>query len=91
MKRILLGIAALVVVAGIGIYAFRAPLMEAVADRMTAHMFVARDTDAYDPGVALGQSFPPLHARYQDREVTDIGEFMGARGVVIYVNRSVDW
>ena len=91
MKKILLGIAALLIVAGIGIYAFRAPLMDAVADRMTAHMFVARDTDAYDPGVVVGQVFPPIHARYADREVIDIGEFMGARGVVIYVNRSVDW
>jgi hypothetical protein len=91
MKRIVIGTAALLVVAGVAIYAFRAPLIEAVADRMTAHMFVARDTDAYDPGVALGQAFPPIHARYQNREVTDIGEFMGTRGVVVYVNRSVDW
>lgn len=91
MKKIVIGIAALLVVAGIGIYAFRAPLMDAVTDRMTAHMFVARDTDAYDPGVAMGQVFPPIHARYADREVTDIGEFAGPRGLVIYVNRSVDW
>ena len=81
----------MLVVAGVGVYVFRAPLLEAVADRMTADMFVARDTDSYDPGVAAGQSFPAIRARYQDREVADIGEFMGPRGMVIFVNRSVDW
>ena len=60
-------------------------------DRMTANMFVARDTDSYDPGVAVGQAFPAIRARYHDRELTDIGEFMGRRGMVIFVNRSVDW
>ena len=58
---------------------------------MTANMFVAKDTDSYDPGVAVGQAFPAIRARYEDRDVTGIGEFMGPRGMVIYVNRSVDW
>lgn len=91
MKKVLIGVAAFVMVAGVGIYAFRAPLLEAATDRMTANMFVARDTDAYDPGVAVGQPFPAIRARYQDRELTDVGEFTGSRGTVVYVNRSVDW
>lgn len=91
MKKVLIGIAAVLVVAGAGIYLFRAPLLEAAMDRMTANMFVARDTDSYDPGVAVGQAFPAIRARYRDRELTDIDEFMGRRGMVIFVNRSVDW
>jgi hypothetical protein len=91
MKKVLMGMAAALIVAGVGGYVFRAPLLEAATDRMTADMFVARDTDSYDPGVAAGQPFPAIRARYQDREVADIGEFMGPRGMVIYVNRSVDW
>lgn len=91
MKRVLIGIVALLAVAGAGIYAFREPLLAAAMDRMTANMFVAKDTDSYDPGVAVGQVFPVIRARYQDRVVTGIGELMGPRGMVIYVNRSVDW
>jgi hypothetical protein len=91
MKKVLMGLAAALIVAGVGIYAFRVPLLEAAMDRMTADMFVARDTDSYDPGMAAGQPFPTIRARYQDREVAEIGEFMGPRGMVIYVNRSVDW
>ena len=56
-----------------------------------ADMFVARDTDSYDPGVAVGEVFPAIRARYQDREITDVGEVKGPRGLVIYVNRSADW
>jgi hypothetical protein len=91
MKRVLIGIVAFFAVAGGGIYAFRGPLLAAAMDRMTANMFVAKDTDSYDPGVAVGQAFPAIRARYEDRVVTGIGEFMGPRGMVIYVNRSVDW
>ena len=91
MKRVLIGIAVFLVVGGSGVFAFREPLMAAAMDRITANMFVARDTDSYDPGLAVGQAFPAIRARYQDREITSIGELMGARGMVIFVNRSVDW
>ena len=91
MKRVLIGIVALFAVAGAGLYAFREPLLAAAMDRMTANMFVAKDTDSYDPGLAVGETFPAIRARYQDRVVTGIGELMGPRGMVIYVNRSVDW
>jgi len=90
MKK--LQIALLVVVAtAAGIYTFREPLMNVVVERLTADMFVAQDTDAYDPGVAVGDPLPALRARFDGREVTQLGEMMGAKGTVLFVNRSVDW
>ncbi len=91
MKRVLIGIAVFLVVAGSGMFAFRGQLVEAATNQITKKMFIERDTDSYDPGIAVGQVFPAIRAHYQDREVASIGEFMGARGMVIYVNRSVDW
>ena len=91
MKRILLFVAIGVVVAGLAVYTFRAPLMAAVVDRVTANMFVASDDDAYDPGIAVGQTLPALHARIHDREITQLSEFMGKKGLVLFLNRSVDW
>ena len=72
-------------------FVFREPLLAAVVDKMTANMFVPSDTDAYDPGLPVGTTFPAIHALYAGRDVTGIGEFMGKRGLAIFVNRSVDW
>ncbi len=87
-RYIALGIVA---VAAAGIYGFREPLLAAVIDRVTANMYVPADNDPYDPGVATAQPMPTIHALYDGREVTDVDEFMGAKGLVIFVNRSVDW
>ena len=91
MKRSLIGIVGVIAVLIVGIYVFREPLKDAMFERMTTDMFVANDDDPYDPGLAVGSHIPALRAQYQGREVTDIGEVMGARGLVLYVNRSVDW
>lgn len=86
------GIALVVVIAaGIGAYVFREPLQQALIDRVTQDMFVARDNDRYDPGTAVGVQLPALRARYQNHEVAQLDEFAGANGTVLYVNRSVDW
>jgi hypothetical protein len=81
----------MVAVAAVGIYAFREPLMAAAIDRLTANMYVSADNDPYDPGVAIGQPMPAIHALVDGREVTGVSDLMGARGLVIFVNRSVDW
>ena len=89
------GIGAVLAVAVAAGAAFKEPLQAAVVDRITADMFVAQDADSFNPGVAAGQRFPALKARLTDgvsgRQVASIGEFMGTRGVVVFVNRSVDW
>lgn len=89
-RKLLIALGVLVAVFG-GLYAFREPLMAAAIDRMTAHMFVARDDDPFDPGIAIGQTFPPISARLGAREVTQLDEFAGSKGLAIFVNRSVDW
>jgi len=91
MKKFLIGFVGVLLVGGAAIYLFRAPLMEAAMNRATADMFVAADTDAYDPGVAIGTPLPALRASIDGREVTGVDEFMGPRGMILAVNRSVDW
>jgi hypothetical protein len=91
MKKILLGLAVFIVVAGVGIYVFREPLMNQVAERVTADMFVPGDTDAYDPGVPVGESFPAILATRGGSEITSVAAFMGERGMIFIANRSVDW
>jgi hypothetical protein len=81
-----------IVVAGAGlIYALRAPLFDTFVDVITTDMYVAQDNDAFDSGNAIGQPLPGVRALLDGREVTDLGEFMGPKGLAIFVNRSVDW
>jgi hypothetical protein len=91
VKRALGITATVIVVAGIAVYTFREPLMSALFEKITADMFVASDTDAYDPGPAVGTTLPAIHARYRGGEVTQLGDFMGSKGLALFVNRSVDW
>ena len=89
-RRLLIGLSAVGVLA-IAVYAFRGPLLAFAIDRLTAHMFVPRDDDAFDPGVAIGAPFPPIRARIGSRELTRLDEFSGEKGLAVFVNRSVDW
>jgi hypothetical protein len=89
-RRLLIGLATLGVLA-VGAYAFREPLLAFAIDRLTAHMFVARDDDAFDPGIATGEPFPAIRARIGGRELTRLDEFSGEKGLAVFVNRSVDW
>lgn len=72
-------------------YLLRQPLKEFAYEVLTRDMFVARDTDAFDPGPALGSRFPGLRASYQGRDVTLIEEFAGRNGTVFIASRSLDW
>lgn len=91
MKKVLIGVLVAVLAVGVAGYLFREPLLQAIADRLTADMFVAADTDAFDPGPALGAPLPELTARYRGRTVHDLAQFMGENGVVLFAVRSVDW
>ena len=91
MKPIVRGTLVTLLVAGAAGYAFRAPLLEVVADRLTADMFVAADADSFDPGVATGAPLPGLRALHDGREVHGVDTFAGSRGTVLFVSRSVDW
>jgi len=60
-------------------------------ERLAGEIFVNADSDRFDPGIAIGATFPRISALYDAREVTDLVEFTGEAGLVIVTNRSVDW
>lgn len=91
MKKVLLVIAILIVLAGVGLYAFQEPLKEAAFEQLTSDMFVAGDNDAFDPGLEVGAQFPPILASLDGASVTDVSQYSGPNGLVFIANRSVDW
>lgn len=91
MKKFLIGTVVVVVIVGALGFLFREPLFQAVADRLTADMFVDADTDAFDPGPPLGAPLPVIAARHDGRVVQDLGEFMGEQGLVLFAVRSIEW
>ena len=91
MKKLALAIVILLILGGLLVYVFRAPLKEAAYAKVTEGMFVTTDDDDFDPGPALGSRFPGLRALYQGREVTLLEEFAGARGTILLASRSFDW
>ena len=90
MKKLLLVLLSLGVI-GTTLYTFRTPLKEALFARITADMFVAQDTDDFDPGIQVGEMFPAILARYQNTEVKSLEAFMGEKGLAVFFVRSVDW
>lgn len=91
VKKISIIIASLVLLAVALAYVLREPLKQIVYDQLTKDMFVSADTDAFDPGPAIGSHFPGLRAIYDDREINLLDEFFGTRGAVLIASRSLDW
>ena len=91
MKKHALIIAAIIVVLLAVGYFYRESLQEAAVAKLTEDMFVAEDTDNFDPGPALGSRFPGLRATYQGRTITLVEEFAGHKGTVFIASRSLDW
>jgi len=91
MKRILVILGCVLLLAGGLGYLFRAQLWDAFSAAITADMFVTADTDAFDPGLPIGSEFPAIRALYQGQELQDIDRFVEGRGVVLVANRSADW
>ncbi len=87
LKKIALTLVSLLIITVGGAFLFKDQLFNA----MTADMFIAADTDSFDPGVAIGDSFPAVRAIHQGREITDAGEFIHDKGMVFIANRSADW
>lgn len=91
MKKVLLTLACLALVVAGAIWLFRPQLLDFISSQLAADMFVAADTDAFDPGLPVGSPFPAIRAVHEGREITDISPLMGARGMVLVANRSADW
>jgi peroxiredoxin len=91
MRKLLLAVVLLLLLATALGYLLRQPLKEFAYGLLTQDMFVARDTDDFDPGPALGSRFPGLRASYRGRDITLIEEFAGRNGTVFIASRSLDW
>ena len=91
MKKVLLSIVGGIAVLALVGYVFRGPLFETLKDQVTRDMFIAGDTDSFDPGLAVGDTFPPLQASYHGEVVSDMGQFITDKGMVFIANRSADW
>ena len=71
-----------------GIHVWQASVM---AQPNLDNMFIAEDTDGFDPGVAIGTQFPSIRALYEGEEISSIDRFMGDKGAVFIANRSANW
>ena len=87
MKKPLMSLFVACVLVAAGSYAVVEPLLAQPGD----DMFISVDTDSFDPGLAVGESFPEILAVYQGNRITGIDDFMGENGAVLFANRSVDW
>lgn len=91
MKKFFTTLVAIVlVVGGLG-YVFRESLWESAQQAMTKDMFVAADTDSFDPGVAIGHTFPAIKAIHNGQEITSITHFAADKGLLFIANRSASW
>ncbi len=91
MKKTLLIVLVLAAVVALLLYLFRSPVKEAAYAALTADMFVAIDNDAFNPGPAIGSSFPGVNATWQGEPVRRLDAFAGPRGTVFVATRSADW
>ena len=91
MKKVLMAIVILVVLAGAGMFLFQEPVKEMAMEKMTSDMFIASDDDAFDPGLPVGSRFPPILASLDGATITDVSQYSGPNGLVFVANRSVDW
>jgi hypothetical protein len=91
MKKFLIGFAGFIVITGGLVFLFQDEMIAVAKDKITADMFVEADTDSFDPGIAVGETFPNIKAIYAGQQLTSIKALMGDRGMVFVANRSVDW
>ena len=91
MQKFLVLVAVALATATALVFTFRGDIKEAAYDKLTENMFVPADNDSFDPGPALGSTFPGVRALYQGRELTLLNEFAGENGIAFVASRSLDW
>jgi len=91
MKKVLIGIVVALIISSISGYAFRAPLVAAVSAQLTAEMFVEAEDDPFDAGPPVGSQLPAILASHEGTPITSMEPLMGARGLLLITNRSVEW
>ena len=87
IKKILLTVFSVAVIAVGSAFLFKDQLFELI----TADMFVPADTDSFNPGLAVGQTFPGIKAYYRGQEINGVDDFIHDKGMVFIANRSADW
>ncbi len=58
---------------------------------ITAEMFVEVDNVQFDAGPNLGIKIPPINALYDGKIIQDLTTLSGESGLVLVINRSLDW
>ncbi|MFT4614206.1 MAG: hypothetical protein ACI9NT_001350 [Bacteroidia bacterium] len=91
IRKALITLGYFAVVAVAGGYVFRAPLWEKAQQLITADMYIDADTDAFSPGLAVGDRFPAIRANYDGGEISAIDSFVHDKGMIFIANRSADW
>ncbi len=91
MKKILPGITLVLMACLVTAYIYRAPIKQAAYDLLTRDMFVATDSDDFDPGPAIGSHFPGVTASWRGGDVRLLNRFAGPRGTAFVAIRSVSW
>ena len=91
MKKFLLIAVVALALLVVTVLLFRESLRQAAYDKLTEDMFVDADTDAFDPGPAIGSRFPGVNALYRGRRISLVDEFAGPNGLVLMASRSFDW
>jgi hypothetical protein len=70
---------------------FKGQLWGKFQEVVTADMYVLADTDTFDPGLAVGETFPSIRTLHQGQELTSVDGFVHDKGMVFIANRSADW
>ena len=91
MRKVLMCSLVVLVVSVTSVYLYRGPIAVFAQEQLTADMFVPEDADEFSPGIGIGERFPNIRAWYGQTEKHDLQEFMGTKGLVVFLNRSVDW
>jgi hypothetical protein len=90
-KKIFLSLVCVLLLIGSTAYLFKQQLWEIVIKVVTKDTFIAADTDSFDPGLAVGESFPNIKAIHKGSEINDVREFAHHKGMLFIANRSADW
>lgn len=90
MKKRTIALGTLVVLVA-SVFIFKEPIKETIYAHITEDMFVTSDSDAFDPGLSIGDSFPSINALHKGQPVTELNQFKGENGTILMASRSFDW
>lgn len=90
IRKVLIGAVAVVALLAAAGFLLRDNVPDLMVWALTDDMFLAADTDAFDPGFD-GPDFPAVHVAYRGEVLSKLTQFSGQRGLVVLFSRSVVW